>query len=581
LLFIQARPRKTADGRPTLPDEFLDTLPSSAKVEFDSATPLPGGLGAVAHGRHGPRGDVRVHRVPVALYRAAHKRAFFEPRPGTLRLFAKFNEPVKQLCAEWWERFKTSKDFEENLPAIREYQAGLEPGDITLVGLVAEGGQGMRTANNARFLGYLEGTPQANVLLAKREIWTKRWLADAAIKPVFLKLLRENGGDVNRPTRNSAAWEASVEPLRDQFTAQQLGFTKSDLYRIVPQTLVADLSHQPGSDSHFTWQKRKEELLARWRAAKDLDEFWTATLSDGEKRKRAQKLRKAASVSDADFCLLCQELQRWMLEEDESRKRKKQPPIPREALGLHSSEDYDDPGDAPRAATIYNGLRGHGQFVPFRKGDPEGNRWLDNEPLFIEWSKAAVNWLSTAPAARWQGHSMFLTSGVTWTLHANHVPVKARLQPPCVFDASGSRLTPVEKVIRADTFLAILNSDIVSFFLKKFIKHNQDIEVNDLRMMPLVMPTRAQESRLDKLAGLALAAKRHHFAGQSPSHELAAEVRALGEELFAQAPAYLRPDAQRKLLATAADCLVVLELAVNWETERLYGVEGSGPFDEF
>jgi hypothetical protein len=36
-----------------------------------------------------------------------------------------------------------------------------------------------------------------------------------------------------------------------------------------------------------------------------------------------------------------------------------------------------------------------------------------------------------------------------------------------------------------------------------------------------------------------------------------------------------------QLLHTAADCLAVLELAVNWEAEKLYGMEGLGPFDEF
>jgi hypothetical protein len=35
------------------------------------------------------------------------------------------------------------------------------------------------------------------------------------------------------------------------------------------------------------------------------------------------------------------------------------------------------------------------------------------------------------------------------------------------------------------------------------------------------------------------------------------------------------------LLVTPLDCLQVLEKAVNWETEKLYGVEGQGPFDEF
>jgi hypothetical protein len=48
-----------------------------------------------------------------------------------------------------------------------------------------------------------------------------------------------------------------------------------------------------------------------------------------------------------------------------------------------------------------------------------------------------------------------------------------------------------------------------------------------------------------------------------------------------KAPAYLRPAAQFKLLHTAADCLAVIELAVIWEAEKLHGVEGPGPFDEF
>ena len=76
-------------------------------------------------------------------------------------------------------------------------------------------------------------------------------------------------------------------------------------------------------------------------------------------------------------------------------------------------------------------------------------------------------------------------------------------------------------------------------------------------------------------------AKRLQFSGQGPSQKLAAFARALTGELETAAPSYLRPDAQRKLLATTADCLATIELAVNWEAEKLYGVEGEGPFDEF
>lgn len=312
-------------------------------------------------------------------------------------------------------------------------------------------------------------------------------------------------------------------------------------------------------------------MLKIWRTEAALKEFWEGDLGVNFDRKKLDKLRTQKEISDAEFCELCHELQTWV---KEKRKQWK-------LLGLRSAENYDDPADAPRVATIYNGLYGRAQFVPFRKGDPQGNRWIDNEPLFVDWSRASVDWLSTASEARWQGHKFFFTSGVTWTAVANHVAMKARFQEPCVFDADSMRLTPKASVIEPLAFLALLNSDLVSFFKMKFTKHTQKWEIGDLRQLPLVMPTRGQEKRLKELAERAMEAKRLTFAGATPPNKLAASVRALADELAAKAPAYLHPSAQLKLLHTTADCLAVLELAVNWEAEKLYGVEGLGPFDEF
>lgn len=562
-LFVQARPRKVANEKPTKPDKDLPTLKSIGELKFSDATKLAGGAGEVKHGEHG---CLRFHRVPSALWRDAHKRVFFEPRPGTLRLFEKFNEPVKKLVGEWWERIETSQKFADNHADISAYHKTLKPGDVTLVGLIAEGGQGMRTANNARFLGFLQGTPQAEKIKARREEWTKRWLADAEIKPVFLNLLAKNGGDAAKPTRDVAAWEACVEPLKEKFPLVKLGFTKSDLYRVVLPDLIAT-----PDDFKFAWQSRKAELLKHWRKEVTLKDFWEGDLGLNFDKVKLDKLRKQADVSDKDFCELCQELQTWVKE-----KRK-----PGKILTLRSAENYDDPADAPRVATIYNGFYGRAQFVSFRKGDPEGNRWIDNEPLFVDWSRASVDWLSTSSEARWQGHKFFFTSGVTWTAVANHVAMKARFQEPCIFDADSMRLTPKASVIEPLAFLALLNSDLVSFFKMKFIKHTQKWEIGDLRQLPLVMPTRGQEKRLKELAEQAMEAKRLTFVGATPPNKLAASVRALADELAAKAPAYLHPSAQLKLLHTAADCLAVLELAVNWEAEKLYGVEALGPFDEF
>jgi hypothetical protein len=102
-----------------------------------------------------------------------------------------------------------------------------------------------------------------------------------------------------------------------------------------------------------------------------------------------------------------------------------------------------------------------------------------------------------------------------------------------------------------------------------------------MRAMPFVIPTAAQAKRLRELAERAMEAKRCEFANQAPSQVLASFCRTAKDALVADAPAYLRPDAQEQLLATPASCLAVIERTVNWEAEKLYGVEGLGPFDEF
>jgi hypothetical protein len=74
---------------------------------------------------------------------------------------------------------------------------------------------------------------------------------------------------------------------------------------------------------------------------------------------------------------------------------------------------------------------------------------------------------------------------------------------------------------------------------------------------------------------------RSPFAGSTPANDLVSRVREIGERLRTDGPTYLRPSAQGFLLAGPGDCLEVIEKAVNWEVEKLYGVEGLGPFDEF
>lgn len=75
-------------------------------------------------------------------------------------------------------------------------------------------------------------------------------------------------------------------------------------------------------------------------------------------------------------------------------------------------------------------------------------------------------------------------------------------------------------------------------------QHTQKWEIGDLRQIPLVMPTKAQAERLEKLAEQATEAKRLTFTGGDVSHALVASVRDLSRQLLDSAPACLRPSAQ-------------------------------------
>ncbi len=578
LTFIQARPRWVEAKKRSTPEIDLPDF-SSGNVDWEKSktTALSTQPSISAH--HAEVGSLRVHRVPQHLFLTAHKRAYFEPQSGTLRLFQRFNKPVKKLVDEWWPRIETSAKFSQNLGELRKYHKTLKPGDVTLVGLIAEGGQGMRTANNARFIAYLEGSPQARKLAEKADTWHLRWLDDDRIRAIYKERLYHHGGDPKQtPGKQRAAWEAAVHDLRAQFTPAQLGFSKMDLFRIAPQNLIAD-----DSDYRFAFEVRRKFLLNHWQTEPLLTEFWQL----GKLGASKEKLAKQAAKEDAAFCNLCGLIKQWVVEENAIRRAQNKPMIPRDTLALRSSESYDDADDVNRIATIYAGLAGKAIYLPFRKGDPDGSRWLDNEPLFIQWTDDVASFMyansgKSAPNMPVMRNAhLYFTAGVTWSLHANHVAMKSRFQEPCIFDASGPRLTPLSGLMKPETLMALFNSDICSFVLKKFVKHNQDIEINDARQIPIVIPTPSQEAELASLARQCMTLKRASFAKESLSQELVAEVRAWAQRLAKEAPPYLRPSAQLTFATDPNDCLTLLERAISWCAERLYGVEGQGPFDEF
>jgi hypothetical protein len=238
------------------------------------------------------------------------------------------------------------------------------------------------------------------------------------------------------------------------------------------------------------------------------------------------------------------------------------------------------PSETDRAKIVYEGIEGRKCWLPYSKGDREGNKWTNEQDLFIRWTKENVAELQTIPTARWQGHRYFLKSGVSWSDTGNHVALKARIAPVSVFDVSGMRLSPIVPSITPFCLLAVMNSNIFSFLIKKFIDHTQKYQINDIRQAPIVIPAKDRAAALNSLAKAAIEGKELTLRSLDPSPQLIKYCRQLAQGQQS-VPKYLRPRPQLLLLDSARDCLEVIELAIQWEVEKLYGVEGMGPFEEF
>jgi hypothetical protein len=467
LVFIQAR-YDTETSKPE--SEIINLIKGMPEFERGKETFKCNGREYQVY--HARQGCLRLHKTSIEPYRKALKKAFFEPTDAIVRLYNQFVEPMTQLVDEWWDKIETSKKFAQHKDEMLKYHKTLKPGDITLVGLIAEGGVGIATGNNGRYLGYLEGTMEAKKISERRKELTKKWESDTKIGPIFRKLLEENNSD----------FESVVELLKNQFDQhRELELKKGEIYKIVsPLNIVNPME----------WDEQTK-----------------------------QNVRS-------------------------------------------------------------EGIEGNQTWVPYRKGDPEGNKWIDDEPLFINWSNENVKYLKNASESRWHGVEFFFQKGITWTRGANHTSVKARLQKECIFDINAMRLTPLLNSLDTEILLCIFNSDIFSFILKKFVAHTWMVQINDIKQMPIIIPTIEQRKEFEALAKWAIATKELTFKETQPFKELIDFCQKLAEKQKS-APEYLRPPKQLKLITNCDDCLNIIELAVHWAVERLYGVEGYGPFNEF
>lgn len=103
-----------------------------------------------------------VYRPHVECYRRNLGAAFFRPTQTNRRLYREYLRPARSLAEEWRGALRDARAQERRREAVeREHLDGLEPGDVTLLGLVTTGGVGIQVPRNDEHLAYIAGSEPA------------------------------------------------------------------------------------------------------------------------------------------------------------------------------------------------------------------------------------------------------------------------------------------------------------------------------------------------------------------------------------------------------------------------------------
>jgi hypothetical protein len=337
------------------------------------------------------------YQINQREYSKSINGCFYVPTPLCLGINSLLADKHNSLMKEWWNKIDTSKKIAKNEFNLNKYRESLKPGDVTLIGLVTDGGQGMATGDNGKFVGVKAGTKQSASIIESRP----QKLAEVNRKYNLHQVL---------PREEKEIWTL-FDSLKAQFGNKIFG--QGYVYRIVSDQLLADIT----------------------------------SLSDFDKE---------------------------------------------------------------------HGISGNKTYVPYDKGDKEGNKWYIENPFVIDWSKENVHYLKTSPKSRYQGYTFYFKEGFCWNnnLNERYYNIKCKEKKAGIHDVASMSLFELTAKVPAYYLVTLINSSLCGYFYRMFLNNTVNVQVNDLRMLPVIVPSEEQLTESKKLFDDAVKSQKAFFNQQ-------------------------------------------------------------------
>lgn len=124
----------------------------------------------------------------------------------------------------------------------------------------------------------------------------------------------------------------------------------------------------------------------------------------------------------------------------------------------------------------------------------------------------SVGFLKTDPRARYQGYMFYFREGFCWTniLNPNARLLKAKLKQISVNDVGSMSLSSIVNLVPNHYLISLLNSDVLFDYYREFINVTVNIQINDIRQLPIIIPDEEQLNNFKELFEIIIKSKRNN-----------------------------------------------------------------------
>lgn len=212
------------------------------------------------------------YTVKQSLYVEAKNKTIFTPTTENLLIYKKYNEKVKSLYNYWWDKISTSANIKKNSHELENYRNNLKPGDIALLGCLTEGGQGLATANNGKYIAVRKDTKWADNIIKSRPKKLKE-----AIEKYNISELYSIKNDTVTYINSLSEKQISIlfETLKDKYGRDIFG--QGYLYKIINESQIANIDNLTDEEKNNGIDETKPHYVLYDKGDKDGNRWYLKT----------------------------------------------------------------------------------------------------------------------------------------------------------------------------------------------------------------------------------------------------------------------------------------------------------------